>query len=56
MAARTNHENGITPAHETIMIFPIVDRPLGGQPGHRPGLHFEKRGALGPAERVWLWG
>ena len=23
MAARTNHENGITPAHETIMIFPL---------------------------------
>ena len=23
MAARTNYENGITPAHETIMIFPL---------------------------------
>jgi len=53
MSAVANHENRITPAHETIMIFPIVDRPSGGQPGHRPGLHFENQGALGPAERVY---
>jgi len=35
-----------------LRILLLWVRPLGGQPGHRPGLHFENQRAWGPAERV----